>query len=236
MTRRAALVLSLASVVVGAVLPWVRSPADRPAVGYRDEAPVLLGSRLNHVAVIGDSYTSGSVEGGQGAAGWTELTWQMLARSGVRIVADVAAEGGAGYGVPGNRGSVFRDLAARAVRPDDALVVFFGSRNDQDADAAQLPTMIRDTFDLARQVAPEAKLLVIGPPWPTADVPDTVLRVRDILSFEAYAVGAEFVDPIADGWFVGAPDLIGGDGVHPTDAGHAYLADKIEPLIQTQLG
>ena len=44
-----------------------------------------------------------------------------------------------------------------------------------------------------------------------------------------------FVDPLAEGWFVGRPDLIGADGVHPNDAGHAYLAEKIAPLIRSQL-
>ena len=44
-----------------------------------------------------------------------------------------------------------------------------------------------------------------------------------------------FFDPIAQGWFVGRPELIGSDGIHPTDAGHAYMADKIAPLIGAQL-
>ena len=47
--------------------------------------------------------------------------------------------------------------------------------------------------------------------------------------------GATFVDPIAERWFVDRPDLIGRDGVHPTDAGHAYMADKIAPLIGAEL-
>jgi lysophospholipase L1-like esterase len=159
----------------------------------------------------------------------------MLARRRAHVAADVAAEGRAGYSVRGNRGSLFTDLAARAVHPDDVLVVFFGSRNDQDVDPEQLSQSIRDTFGLARGVAPSARLLVIGPPWPSADVPDPMLRVRDILDIEARVAGVEFVDPIADRWFVGRPGLIGSDGVHPTDAGHAYMADKIEPLIYAQL-
>jgi lysophospholipase L1-like esterase len=62
-----------------------------------------------------------------------------------------------------------------------------------------------------------------------------VLRIRDILAYQAKNVGASFVDPIAQRWFVGRPDLIGKDGVHPTDAGHVYLADKIAPLIGSQM-
>lgn len=194
-----------------------------------------LDSKGAHVAVIGDSYTAGSTEGGNGPNSWTQLAWQLLAKRGVQIDADVAAEGGAGYGQPGTQGSIFEDLAARAVRGNDALVVFFGSRNDQPVDPRKLSGMAGDTFKLARYAAPDAKFLVIGPPWPTAAPPPEVLAIRDNLRAQAAATGMTFVDPIAENWFVGRPDLIGADGVHPNDAGHAYLAERIAPLIFRQL-
>jgi len=78
-------------------------------------------------------------------------------------------------------------------------------------------------------------LLVIGPPWTDSEPPIDVLYIRDILSGQANEAGATFIDPISDGWFVGRPDLIGPDGVHPNDAGHAYMAEKIAPLIHAQL-
>jgi phospholipase/lecithinase/hemolysin len=198
-------------------------------------APAASGAMLNHVAVIGDSYTTGSNQGGQGPNGWAPQVWQMLARQGFRITPDVAAEGGAGYGVRGNHGSVFGDLTARAVRPDDTLVVFFGSRNDQSVDPQALAIAARDDFASARRTAPNARLLVIGPPWPTADVPGVVFRIRDILYAQARVAGAAFMDPLTARWFFDAPALIGTDGVHPTDAGHAYMAQLIAPLIASQL-
>jgi lysophospholipase L1-like esterase len=207
------------------------APHSRP-VDYR-----VMGREtpLYRVAVIGDSYTSGGVEGGRGVKGWTAQAWQLLARQGVQISADVAAEGGAGYGVRGNRGSVFEGLAARAVRPDDDLVVFYGSRNDQGVDPAAFFGAALGALNVARRAAPSAPLLVIGPPWPTAAVPAAVTLIRDVLAADARAVGATFVDPIAEHWFVGRPELIGKDGVHPNDAGHAYMADRIAPLIRAQL-
>jgi GDSL-like Lipase/Acylhydrolase family len=206
-----------------------RSPAVRL---YRT---LSVDTPLNHIAVIGDSYTSGTNEGGEGSKAWTARAWQTLAQKGLRVDADVASEGGAGYEVRGNHGSVFEDLTVRAVRPEDGLVVFFGSRNDEGVDAQRLAEMAHETFDLARRTTPSARLLVIGPPWPTADVPGWVLQIRDVLDAQARAEGAAFVDPIVERWFVGRPDLIGADGVHPTDAGHAYLAAKIAPLIAAQL-
>lgn len=201
-------------------------PGVAPEAGAAPETPI---------AVIGDSYTTGSGEGGNGPQSWPELAWQLLAERGVQIDADVAAEGGAGYGQRGNRGSVFEDLAARAVRNNDVLVVFFGSRNDQPVDPGAFPGLAAGTFNLARAAAPQAKFLVIGPPWPTADPPPAVLRIRDSLREQAGTAGAVFIDPIAERWFVDRPELIGADGVHPTDAGHAYLAQRIAPLIYDQL-
>ena len=190
---------------------------------------------LKHVAVIGDSYTTGTDEGGLGPNSWTARAWQTLAQRGVRIEADVAAEGKAGYAVPGDHGSIFEDLTARVVKPDDALVVFFGSRNDEGVDPGLLAERARATLLMALRFAPTARFLVIGPPWPTADVPVSLLMIRDVLNATARAAGAAFVDPIGDRWFVDRPDLIGVDGVHPNDAGHEYLADKIAPLIRMQL-
>jgi lysophospholipase L1-like esterase len=227
-------------VAVGRLVGFVVSLALLIGVVSAPVAPLELyeASRdtpLSRVAVIGDSYTTGSDEGGQGANGWADRAWQMLALQGFDITPDVAAEGGAGYGIRGNRGSVFWDLTPRAVRPEDAVVVFFGSRNDQGVDPRLVAGAARDCFAFARRTALSARLLVIGPPWPTADVPVPVLQIRDVLYAEARAAGATWIDPIAERWFVGRPDLIGKDGVHPNDAGHAYMADKIAPLIAAQL-
>jgi hypothetical protein len=226
----------LATFVVGLAL-LAGLVFECPAHPLRVQAyqPVSLDFRLNHVAVVGDSYTTGTDEGGLGRKSWTFRAWRTLARRGVRIAPDVAAEGRAGYGVPGDQGSVFEDLTARAAKPSDVLVVYFGSRNDQGVNPGLLAEKVRGTFDLARRFAPFAKFLVIGPPWPTADVPVPVLQIRDVLFAAARDVGAAWSDPIFERWFVDRPDLIGPDGVHPTDAGHAYLADRIAPLIGVQL-
>ena len=162
-----------------------------------------LSSVANRVAVISDSYTTGTDEGGLGSKNWTTLAWRQLAAKGTAINADVQAEGRAGYLIEGNHGHVFDELTAAAVKPDDALVVFFGSRNDQDAEPIALANMIHAAFQRARSAAPSAPMLVIGPAWPTADPPDAMLRIRDTLALQSSLVGAAFVDPIAQRWFVG---------------------------------
>ncbi len=166
---------TLATLVISvAVVAGMVSHRSAPAPLRPPYQPAARGTPIDHVAVIGDSYTTGTDEGGQGSNAWTTRTWLALAHQGVQIAPNVASEGRAGYVVRGDHGSVFEDLTGRAVHPDDALVVFFGSRNDQGVDPMQMVGMAHDTFTLARSIAPTAKLLVIGPA--VADRRPTVRR------------------------------------------------------------
>jgi lysophospholipase L1-like esterase len=226
-SRIATFVLSVA-LLVGMLL-------NAPSARLTPYRALTADTPVSRIALIGDSYTNGTAIGGQGPNAWPNRAWKTLGNQGLPVAADVAAEGRAGYGVRGDQGNMFGDLTARVVKPDDALVVFYGSRNDQGVDPNVLSGLIFNAFAQAHGVAPRARLLVIGPPWPTADVPPAVLQIRDILAFQSMLAGATFVDPIAERWFVDRPDLIGRDGVHPTDAGHVYQADKIAPLIGAQL-
>lgn len=223
MRRVAVVVVSLALLIAGV-------PPSAPSVQLAGRE-----STLSRIAVISDSYTTGTDLGGLGVNGWPSLAWRILAEEGRPVAADVAAEGRAGYGVRGDHNSTFGDLTARAVRPDDAVVVFFGSRNDQPVDAIEVAGLARNAFELARRRAPTARFLVIGPPWPTADVPVRIMQIRDALAIVAQASGARFIDPLVERWFVGRPELIGVDGVHPTDIGHRYLAERIAGLIAAEL-
>ena len=133
-------------------------------------APTGAAGNTTRIAVIGDSYTAGSDEGGKGSRSWTELAWDLLAQRGVEIDADVAAEGGAGYGHPGDRGRVFEDLTAQAVQRTDALVVFFGSRNDQPVDPQKFPSLAASTPAAISAVSGSARRRmvlagVIKPGW-----------------------------------------------------------------------
>jgi lysophospholipase L1-like esterase len=188
------------------------------------------------VAIIGGSYTAGTKFGGKGRNGWPALIAAQLGQQGVGIIPTVEAEDGSGYVTPGNdQGGVFADQIPTVVRPDDRLVIVFGSRSETDVPAEELQPAVRKTLDAVRAAAPTAKIVVIGPVWTDHDPPHNVLQTRDVIQTEAGLTGAIFVDPIAEGWFLDRPDLIGSDGIHPTDAGHAYMADKIAPLIAQQL-
>lgn len=183
------------------------------------------------VLVIGDSYTGGSGEGGNGAANWTALVQDDLPE----VNLQVAAAGGAGYTATSPiTGETFVDLAEKNATEDIDLYVVFGSRNDG-ADPAAIGEAASTVYSTLLAASPDADLLVIGPPWVSGDVPDSVRAARDAVRDAARAVGATWLDPLAKGWFFDQPQLIGSDGVHPTDDGHKYMADRIAPVMEKML-
>ena len=184
------------------------------------------------IAIIGDSYTSGSPQGGRGDKSWTALAIRQIQQDGLNVTADIGAEGASGYVSVGHQGHTFFDQISRTVRADDTLVLLFGSINDLTASPGAMARATCDALRGARLAAPSAKLLVIGPPWPRTDPPADISQKRDTIRDRATALGALFVDPLKDGWFAEHPELIGGDGKHPTDEGHAYMARLISPIVE----
>ncbi|HEX4896802.1 MAG TPA: hypothetical protein VFV53_00425, partial [Candidatus Limnocylindrales bacterium] len=71
----------------------------------------------------------------------------------------------------------------------------------------------------------DAILVVIGPIWYDGSPVPSIVALRDHLRAASAATGALFIDPIAGRWFAGSNhQLIGADGVHPTNAGHRHIA------------
>ncbi|MCX2932811.1 SGNH/GDSL hydrolase family protein [Mycobacterium sp. CVI_P3] len=219
--------------LIGAVAGCSHTPPDYVSryttpISPEPQAPAAL-------AIIGDSYTGGSATGGKELMGWPALVADRLDQQGIPIDPAVGFEAGSGYVQPGEDGHVFADQIPNVVGSTDQLVVLFGSRNDAAVPANQLTAAVRRTLADVRTAAPAAKILVIGPAWMNTAPPPGIQQVRNVLKTEASASGATFVDPIADGWFVGQSILISSYSKDPTDAGHSYLADEITPLIAKQL-
>lgn len=183
------------------------------------------------LAVYGDSYSAGGRQGGKGDEGWPALVAGALDAD-LRL----HAAGGAGY-VNGSkaRDETFLDQVRGAPEPDADVVVVFGSRNDKFLPVADVKAQAVAVFAAVRSQSPSAELVVVGPAWDDDVPPDELFMTRDAVASAAADAGALFVDPLAEEWLLDRPALIGTDGVHPTDAGHAYLAGLFEPLLRDVL-
>ena len=213
---------------------WLSVAALLLTVGC-GSAPPTAGPTLT-VAFIGDGYTAGSEMGGRQDRGWPTLVTDQLRDGGLTIKPEVGAGADSGYVAPGSaRGELFGDLVEKVVERKDSLVVLFGSRNDLHVPPNELrPAIERAVLDVKKK-APTATILLIGPPWVKPDPPEGILRIRDILRAESFALGVMFFDPIGAGWFSGQLALIGPDGIYPNDEGHKYMSKVISPVIADAL-
>ena len=222
-----ALILA-AGVLFGALaVAHARHEQPMPTVS---QAP-LGNQKPKKVVAIGDSFTESTAFGDAGANSWNQAVFRQLRKRGVDINAESSGEAGSGYVARGIRETTFGEEARKLVDPDDDLVIIFGGSGDAPEQPESVEAAVSETFLLVRNASPHAKLIVVGPASPGADPAPGVIRVRDIIRDETVKAGATFVDPIADKWFVRDPTLIRENG-SPTDAGHAYIAERLLPVMQ----
>lgn len=207
------------------------SAADvRPLTSYTP-SPQPVG---RHVLVIGDSFTGGSEHGGNGDDGWPRIVERELSSVEHPVYFDVSGRGGSGYTNTGPEHTTFVSEARRLIKDHLDVVVIFGSVNDLYSPGGVKPAVTK-VLDIARNRASHAQILVIGPAWTQGSLTDGIKSAQSETREAAVEAGVQYVDPIGEGWFEGQPALIGGDRVHPNNAGHRYLAEKIAPLIQSLL-
>lgn len=234
MKRRAFISFAAAAALLSGCAPAPAPVSDKVREYYEAiPSPTLPTSQT--VGVIGDSFTSGSKEGGNDATNWTRLVEAEIQRKRADTYITAGAYGGGGWLALGPFGQGFMDGVSKVATKEKALLVFFGSVNDSAKDVEAYQSKVRETLTAARAGSPNAKLLIIGPPAVRPAAHATLAPLRDVLASEAQAAGADFVDPLTDQWFTDRPDLIGADGVHPTDEGHKYMAERILPAVARNL-
>jgi hypothetical protein len=176
------------------------------------------------LSVIGDSYSEGTTQGGLEDSNWTEI----VARARSWHLANVSV-GGTGYvySTPPKRPFESEQLPS-AVRVKPYALIVEGSRNDGSSPPEQVHEAAEGMFRSVKALAPNTRLIVVGPIWSNDTVPRGVTDVRYAVRDAALKAGAVWIDPIAEGWFERPAGLIAEDGVHPTDEGHRVMAARIE--------
>lgn len=202
-----------------AVLALVGSLIAVAAVRRPSEQPV--------VAFLGDSYMAGSTAD----TGFRARFPGILAAQ-LDVQSIVVAVPGAGYVQPGVTGERY-EQEVDAIPEDAATVVVYGSRNDpmDGTSASNIGAAAARLVQAVRVRAPAAQIVVVGPSFVEDPSPAGGLANADSIRTACEQAGVRFVD--AHDWLHGVPSsYIGADLVHPTDAGHAYLARKFAPLVE----
>lgn len=186
------------------------------------------------VVVVGDSFSTGM--GSSVADAWPSLIDAAPLNPEDNFDVVNVSQNGSGYVTVGDNNSTFVSQVKGAVTPDTQLVAFFGSENDMGNSKAAIGAAAEAAFDAVKAKSPHAVVLAVGPPSYTTSPKAARLAVRDALKQAASRAGALFVDPIAQGWFIGqAAELVGPDGDHPSAAGQRYLQAQLEKLISEEV-
>jgi lysophospholipase L1-like esterase len=203
-----------------------------------------IGEPTQPIAVfLGDSYTegTGAENANRSFAAQVALqeSWQLIN----------AGQGGTGYVTDGPPQYPARDplpdRVADVVSQHPQVVIVAAGIDDAERgySVAQLTAGVQATLQPLRDQLPEAFIAVIGPFWPNEAPTASVDQVDQVVQDVAKKVGLPFVSPIEDKWITGTNDgtplgnrvqYIGPDGTHPTQAGHDYLASKIEDFLARQ--
>jgi len=190
-------------------------------------------SATTTIAIVGDSFTTGTDVGGLGPHNWVPLMTAQLERDGYSVNTAVEAGGASGYTKPGYRNLTFAQMAKLVVTPSTNYVIIFGGFNDHVSASDELDTASSQLYAEVKKIAPLATLIVIGPLLPDEDLAPKIIPVRDVLKKNAQAAGVLFIDPIDESWFSdGNSKMISTDGIHPNDDGHQAMAKRIAAIIE----
>lgn len=213
-TALVALLLVAATALV-TVLVTERQPVDT----------IVTADQNTRVAVIGDSYSSGS----DNAVVWPSLVAQSSALSMVNF-----AIPGAGYvGGTGESGP-FSNQLDRAVAAKPDVVVVFGGINDVGKSVELIRQAATDLLaELVRRL-PASQVIVLGPLWHEEPPPEAALLIDGAVSAAADEANTPYVRLIDEKWLV-PPGLVQADGIHPTDMGQSAMAREIGPILQREI-
>ncbi|WP_062527384.1 SGNH/GDSL hydrolase family protein [Demequina rhizosphaerae] len=181
------------------------------------EAPERL-----RVSFVGDSYTWGGTEG------WPSLLGAALDFEVEKSTFGLfAAQGGTGYVTVGTADGAerFGGRVDEIVAAAPNFIIVAGGINDGRQDTADVASAADDFYGRLRAGLPEARIVVVGPFSPIGEDAKKVAD-RDAIFTAAEAHGVtDFIDPLP--WFGDGGVEISDDGVHPTVAGHAQIADHM---------
>lgn len=229
-------VLLIACVAVGLSLVArtraVDAAADRSARSFTPPVVSTPGPPL--VSVVTDE-TSGPEPGSEAAKSAPD-PWISLVTSRLSIRLAPFLVTGSGYTKTGPDasagGSTFVQRAEQ-VSATSRVVVFIGGLNDRTSSSLALIKAATAAYADARTAAPDARIVVVGPIWPTATPPADVTQERTTLRSAAKVAGATWVDPISGGWLQ-SPDRWTSAGV-PSAAGQRELGSRMTTVLTAAL-
>ncbi|WP_375387201.1 hypothetical protein [uncultured Amnibacterium sp.] len=181
------------------------------------------------VVVIGDGTTTQAASGVAAAQRWTGV---LEAALGGTVTTDAAA--GMGYAAKSDAGVTFVTAAAK-VPADTDVVVFFGGAADEDVATLSVARAATQAYAAAKQQAPDAEIVVIGPAISGGVGTATLTSLRATLKSSAAIAKATWIDPMREGWLPASAQQAD-SATDLTAADERTLATKVQAVVQKAIG
>lgn len=190
--------------------------------------------------VLGDSISDGSNQNtGAGAGTWVARAGRLLGSTDVWE----QGRGGTGYITPGSFATFGTRAPLDVVSWSPDRLIIWGGYNDNGGSQSAIATAAADLYATIRAGVPKAQVMVAGCWAPTGSPAASIVNTDETLRVAAAAAGYPFASPVTGNVYDGTGALIaeqgpwirtgqvaayiGADNVHPTDAGHIYLARRM---------
>lgn len=212
-------------------------------------------TRPGRFMAFGDSLSDGSsLNTGGGAGTWAAKTASLLGYDNCWN----EARGGTGYITAGSYATLANRVATDVIANAPTKLIVWAGYNDNGGSQPAISTAAASLYSTIKAGLPSAAVYVIGCWSPTGSPGASLTNTDATLRTAAAAANLPFISPItgacydASGtliathgaWITGtgrvgattgtgnADTYIGTDAVHPTDAGHAYIARRIMAALQ----
>lgn len=211
-------------VTLGAGEPTAVRAAAAAAPAASEEPP--------SVTFVGDSWTEGI--GATALRGYAVLAGEQLGWE-----YDVLGVSGSGYSLRGRQGqgSTFGERVDRAVSLDADVIVVQGSLNERHSTPEALaPAAVETLARLRAEAAADTRIVVLGAPYNPGTPVETIDWINAAVETAAVRAGLQFVDVAEENWSDPADPTIWADSIHPNDAGHQVIADRLQFLLRDLIG
>ncbi|MER5750593.1 GDSL-type esterase/lipase family protein [Streptomyces sp. NPDC002088] len=202
-------------------------------------------SQGGRLMVLGDSISDGSAQNtGAGSGTWFARAARFLGATD----AWEQGRGGTGYITPGSYATFGDRVAADVVAWLPTRLVIWGGYNDNTGTQSVIAAAAASLYSAIKTGLPSCEVYVIGCWAPTGSPAASIVNTDNTLKAAAAAADFPFISPLTGSiydstgtlvathgaWITAAntAGYIGADAIHPTDAGHIYLARRITAAIR----
>lgn len=227
----------LTALAFGAIALAVFRPGP-PAVSEtvaNYSAPPITKAPLRKVVVIGDSYSQGA--GATQDMGWVDRMgrnqpWSVtnLSRGGTGYVASVKTPVTAQKACGLEYCPSYPEMITEAATVQPEIVIVAGGRNDSRLNSDAEAAAIASFYAQLRAALPNATIVAFNAWWDSTEAPESIASISAAVKSSVEASGGAYLDsgqPLA-----GKRGLVGGDGVHPNNAGHAAIFEATIAKLQ----